>query len=168
MTATSARRALLLGALSLGLGACTVTVRPNVSVQNTSSNLIVGLRPDRGVGASYAVGQSLRLRLTTRTAGYVTLVSLDPDGYSNVLIRGAYVPAGTTVFPRAQDNVSYDLRPPRGLQRVRAIFTTVRPTSTVVFSGRYDVNRWNDTTTTYVNTYGPSQRDIVETYFYIR
>lgn len=162
------RKALLLGALALGLGACTVSVRPNVSLEYSGANLISGLSPDRGTGASYSVGERVRLRLTTRVPGYVTLVSLDPDGHGNVLVRGAYVGAGTTVFPRPQDGVTYDLRPPRGLQRVRAIFTTVRPTSTIIFSGRYDLNRWNDATTTVIQPYQASERDIFETYFYIR
>lgn len=164
------KNALFLAALSLGLSACTVTVRPGaaVVVPARQANLIQNFQPVRGEGSTYFVGESVQLRLTTRTAGYVTLVSLDPDGYGDVLARGVYVGAGTTVFPRAEDRVTYDIRPPRGLQRVRAIFTSVRPTNTIVFSGRYGENEFRTYTDAYVRPYDAGQRDVFETFFYIR
>ena len=163
------RTALLLGSLALGLSACTVSVRPNLSVDYGSSNLIASLQPDRGANSSYAVGSSVRFLLTTRTAGYVTLVSLDPDGNSNVLVRSAYVNAGTTSFPRAQDGAaSFSVAPPRGYQRVRAIFTRARPGTDLYFQGSYDQGRWNDATNGYVQSYAPADRDVQETSFYIR
>ena len=163
------RTALLIGSLALGLSACTVSVRPNLALANSDSNLIAALSPDAGEGSSYNVGSTIRFRLSTRTAGYVTLVSLDPNGNSNILVRSAYVAAGTTSFPRAQDGAeSFTVAPPRGLQRVRAIFTRARPSTDLYFQGRYDQGRWNDATNTYVQSYAPADRDVQETYFYIR
>ena len=163
------RTALLLGSLALGLSACTVSVRSNQGLGYSDSNLIANIRPDRGEGSSYAVGSNVSFLLTTRTAGYVTLVSLDPDGYGNVLVRGAYVNAGTTSFPRAQDGAgSFSVAPPRGLQRVRAIFTRARPSTDLYFQGSYDQGRWNDVTNNYVQSYSATDRDVQETYFYIR
>lgn len=165
------KKALLLAALSAGLGACTVTVRPGATVVTApaaQANIIQNFQPTRGEGSTYFVGESVSFRISTRQAGYLTLVSLDPDGYGSVLARNLYVPAGTTVLPRPGDNVTLDLTPPRGLQRVRAIFTAERPTSNIVFSGRYDQNGWNTYTDAYVRPYGPQQRDIDETFFYIR
>ncbi|PYE55173.1 DUF4384 domain-containing protein [Deinococcus yavapaiensis] len=157
---------LTLGALALS--ACTVAVRPGVSVTASSSNLIADLQPDRGEGSTYFVGERVRFRFTTRASGYVTLVSLDPDGYGNVLVRDTYVPAGTTLFPRPSDAFTFDLTPPRGVQRVRAIFTTNRATAQIVFSGRYDQNGWRTYTDTYLQPVGASQRDVAETFFTIR
>ncbi|GMA13902.1 DUF4384 domain-containing protein [Deinococcus metallilatus] len=162
------RPALLLGALALGLSACTVSVRSNLGLVGSSSNLIADVRPDRGAGATYYIGEPVRISVTTRAPGYVTLVALQPNGYASTLIRNAYVPAGTTVFPRAQDAVTYNVAPPTGLQRVRAIFTRVRPTTDLVLSGVYDVNGWNTVTTQYVQPYAQADRDVQETYFYIR
>lgn len=160
-------RSLVLGVLALGLSACTVTVRSNLDLVG-GGNLIAGLRPDRGEGASYLVGEPVRFQVSTRTAGYVTLVALQPNGYASTLVRNAYVPAGTTVFPRPQDGVTYNVAPPTGLQRVRAIFTRVRPTSDLVLSGTYDGTRWNTATSAYVQAYPVADRDVQETYLYIR
>ncbi|GGB79996.1 MULTISPECIES: DUF4384 domain-containing protein [Deinococcus] len=161
------RTALLLGTLALGLSACSVTVRPNLGLQGSGSNLITSFRPDRGEGSTYAVGESVRFVVTTRTAGYVTLIALQGSEASTI-VRNAYVPAGTTVFPRAQDGVTYNVSTPRGLQRVRAIFTRVRPTSDLVLRGTYDEGRWNATSSAYLQPYAVEDRDVQETYLYIR
>ena len=139
------RTALLLGTLALGLSACSVTVRPNLGLQGSGSNLITSFRPDRGEGSTYAVGESVRFVVTTRTAGYVTLIALQGSEASTI-VRNAYVPAGTTVFPRAQDNQVYTVGTPRGLQRVR-------PTSDLVLRGTYDEGRWNATSSAYLQPY---------------
>ena len=159
----------LLGSLALGLSACAPSLRYNLSLASTRSDLITSFQPDRGLGSSYAVGDTIRFQLSTREAGYVTLVSLDPNGNSNVIVRSAYVNAGTTVFPRAQDGVgSFSVAPPRGLQRVRALFTRVRPSLDLYFQGVYDQNRWNYATDNYIQGYTPADRDSQETVFYIR
>ncbi|ULH14433.1 DUF4384 domain-containing protein [Deinococcus sp. KNUC1210] len=163
------RTALIFGSLALGLSACAPSLRANLSVDYTRSNLIYSFQPDRGQGSSYFVGDTIRFQLATREAGYVTLVSLDPNGNSNVLVRNAYVNAGTTFFPRVQDGAaSFSVAPPRGLQRVRAIFTRARPNLDLYFQGTYDQNRWNDATNNYVQSYNARDRDTQETLFYIR
>ncbi|WP_027459848.1 DUF4384 domain-containing protein [Deinococcus murrayi] len=162
------RHLALLGALALGLSSCTVTVGSNFGLAGSRSNLIADLRPDRGEGATYRVGDEVRFVVTTRTPGYLTLVALQPGGMASVLVQGVPVPAGTTVFPRPQDGVTYNVAPPLGVQRVRAIFTRVRPTTELVLSGVYDQGRWNTVTTTYVQPYAAADRDVQETYLYIR
>ncbi|MDL2343424.1 DUF4384 domain-containing protein [Deinococcus sp. MIMF12] len=158
----------LFGALALGLSSCTVTVGSTLGLAGSRSNLIAELRPDRGEGATYRVGEEVRFRITTRTPGYLTLVALQPGGVASTLVQGVYVQAGTTVFPRPQDGVTYNVAAPRGLQRVRAIFTRVRPTTELVFSGVYTEGRWNTATTTYVQPYAAADRDVQETSLYIR
>ena len=163
------RTALLLGSLALGLSACAPSLRANVSLGYTGSNLISSFQPDRGQGSTYFVGENIRFQLSTRTAGYVTIVSLDPNGNSNVLVRSAYVNPGSTVFPRLQDGAaSFSVALPRGVQRVRAIFTRARPNVDLYFQGVYDQGRWNDATNNYVQSYAPNDRDTQETVFYIR
>ncbi|MGI8746809.1 MAG: DUF4384 domain-containing protein, partial [Deinococcus sp.] len=72
-------------------------------------------------------------------------------------------------FPRAQDGASsFGVVPPRGEQRVRAIFTRVQPRASIVFQGTYSAGRWNDATSAYVQAYSLNDRDVQETFFYIR
>ncbi|WP_420595655.1 DUF4384 domain-containing protein [Deinococcus sp.] len=159
---------LLLGALALGLSACTVSVRTDAGVSGFRSNLISNLQPGRGEGSTYRVGDSVTFRFTTRVPGYLTLISLDPNGRSNILVRSTAVRAGTTTFPRVEDQVVYTVAPPFGLQRVRAVFTRVRPSSSLTFQGTYTVDRWNTATNTYLRGYPEADRDVQETFFYIR
>ena len=161
------KTALLAGTLALGLSACTVSVRPNTGI-NGSGNLITRLTPDRGEGSAYRVGEIVRLSVTTRADGYLTLLALEPNGSANVLVQNAYVRAGTTTFPRAEDGVVYNVAGQTGLQRVRAIFTRVRPTTDLVLGGVYDDGRWNTVTTQYLTPYAVADRDVQETYIYIR
>ena len=169
------QKTILLAGLALGLSACTVTVRGNTSaapvnagLSGARGNLISSFQPGRGEGGIYRVGEQVNFRFSTRNPGYLTLVSLDPNGRSNVLIRGAAVSAGTTTFPRAEDSVNYTVAPPYGLQRVRAIFTRVRPSTRLEFQGSYSVDRWNSATNAYVSSYPVAERDVQETFFYIR
>ncbi|SEJ85625.1 protein of unknown function [Deinococcus reticulitermitis] len=165
---TTPLAALLLGSLALGLSACTVTVRPNTGLAVSSSNLITRFAPTKGVGANYFVGEAVSFNVTTRAPGYLTLLALNPDGSANVLAQNVYVAAGTTVFPRPQDGVTYNVAPQRGLQLVRAIFLRVRPTTDLVLGGSYDNGRWNTVTNAYVAPYAYADRDVQETYLYIR
>ncbi|MDV6374560.1 DUF4384 domain-containing protein [Deinococcus arenicola] len=166
------RTLFLVGTLALGLSACSVTVRPdtnaNVQIQGRGSNLITGLRPDRGEGSTYGVGEAVSFAFSTRAPGYVTLIALQSNGFASVLTQNAYVNAGTTVFPRPEDGVMYNLGEPRGIQRVRAVFTRVRPTTSIVLSGNYDTARFNSTTTAYLDPYNQADRDVQETFLYIR
>ncbi len=162
------RNVTLLGLMALALSACTVSVNTNSGLSGSRSNLISSFAPDRGEASSYRVGDQVSFRFSSRSDGYLTLISLNPAGNGSVLIRGAAVRAGTTTFPRAQDRVTYDVAPPLGLQRVRAIFTRLRPTVDVVLQGNYSSDRWNSVTTTYLTPYAPAERDVQETFFYIR
>lgn len=44
------------------------------------------------------MGESVRFVVSTRAAGYVTLIALQGSEASTI-VRNVYVPAGTTVFP---------------------------------------------------------------------
>lgn len=158
----------LLGSLALGLSACTITARPNVGLLGSSSNLIARVTPDKGEGATYRVGEPVRISVTTRDAGYVTILALNQDRSANVLVRNAYVQAGTTTFPRAGEGVTFNAAPPAGTQSIRVIFTRPQPTTSLVLSGIYDGNRWNSVTSNYLTPYAPADRDVQETYIYIR
>lgn len=165
---TTPRTALALGALALGLSACSVTVRPNTGLVTGGSDLITRFAPTKGVGASYVIGEAVSFSVSTRTPGYLTLLALNPDGSANVLAQNVYVGAGTTVFPRPQDGVTYNVAPQRGLQLVRAVFLRVRPSADLVLGGVYDSGRWNTVTSAYVAPYAVADRDVQETYLYIR
>ncbi|WP_261663320.1 DUF4384 domain-containing protein [Deinococcus sp. Marseille-Q6407] len=154
--------------LGAGLSACTVqTERPNLGLNASQRNLIVGLVPDRGEGASYRQGDEVRLRVSVREPGYLTLIARQPDGSAQVLVRGAYVERGTTIFPRAGDRVTYNVHAPNGLQQVRAIFTRVQPSGQPAVSGNYDQARWNGVGYQDLPPLQAADRDVQETYFYI-
>lgn len=155
------------GVLLVSLNSCTITTRDNLSLSNSRYNLLTEVSPLRGEGSTYRVGENLSVRVGTRTDGYLTLVALDPNGMGSVLVKNAFVRAGTTVFPRPEDGVTYGVVPPYGTERIRAIFTRVRPATSVVLSGRYDAGRWNDVTNEYLQPYNVADRDVQETYLFI-
>ncbi|MFC6591753.1 DUF4384 domain-containing protein [Deinococcus lacus] len=159
---------LLLGAAALSLSACTVTTRPNLNLSASSGNLLAGIVSDKGEGSEYEVGEAVRLHVTARTPGYLTLVARQSDGSAQVLMRNVYIEKGTTTFPREGDNVSFNAGLPRGVQKVRAIFTRVRPTTDLVVGGVYADDRWNAVSDQYLRPFEPEDRDVQETYFYIR
>ncbi|MDO4263565.1 MAG: DUF4384 domain-containing protein [Deinococcus sp.] len=145
-------RHLLLAVLTLGLGtglsSCTVqTDHSNLGLSTSQRNLILELQPDRGEGARYRQGDEVRLRVSVREPGFLTLLARQPDGSAQVLVRGAYVERGTTVFPRAGDQVTYNVDAPGGLQVVRAVFTRAPQAGTAAPH--------------------PADRDVQETFFYI-
>ena len=167
----------LLGSIALLLSACvpsTVRVSGGVStgdvvIRERSNNYISSFTPTGGEGATFYVGETVGFRLTTTRPGYVTMVSLDPDGYSNVIERNVPVRAGVTFFPN--NTKTYTLTPPRGIQRVRAIFTSTdqRVYNSFDLGGRYDSRTgWDNQITVYVNRYDVPARDVNETFFFIR
>lgn len=156
-------------ALPLGLGACTVNVqdRGNV-VAYSQSHLIRALAPDRGEGSSYAVGDEVKVQIKTATAGYLTLLALNNQGVATPLVQNAYIAKGEHTFPRIEDQVTYNTNKPLGTQRIRAIFTKVRPTTDLVIGGVYDGQRWNRMTEEYLSPYSTDERDVRETYIVVR
>lgn len=145
----------------------------------TRSSLTVGLRfgvelnpvivrfePDRGVAASYRVGDSVSFIISLARPGYVILVGIDPDGVAYefdrvVLNPGTHRLSGPPGF-------RYEVRPPLGLQRVRAIYTDTPHPSGFVFRGTYSLALWDQQTSIYIQRSGSRVRDVAETYFYIR
>jgi hypothetical protein len=167
---------IVLALLPLTLGSCIYVTDRNPSTVSASvqnNNYITSFAPTEGEGRTYFVGDKVRFRLATTRAGYVTLVSYDPDGYSNVIADNVRVGAGTSYFPEDLPGrpKEYTLVPPRGLQRVKAIFTSDLQSSRgkVTIEGRYDSRTgWDNQITLYVNGYDARVRDVRETFFYIR
>lgn len=145
-----------------------MTVRPNLGLAGSGSNLIARVVPTKGEGSTYGIGEDIRVNVTVRDSGYVTLLALNSSGSADVLVRNAYVGRGTTTFPRPEDAVTFNAAAPRGLQRIRAVFTRPRPTTDLVLGGIYDGVRWNNVTNEYLSPYAPADRDVQETYVYIR
>lgn len=161
------KKFLLLGALAAGLSSCTIDVRHNVGLSGSSANLISEFYPTRGEASTYRVGEAVSFRVSTRADGYLTLLALQ-DGQMLVVLQNVFIKSGTYVFPRAEDNRVLNVALPEGTQRVRAIFTKVRPTTDLVLRGVYDGNAWHTVTEDYLKPYAPEERDVQETFFYIR
>lgn len=159
---------ILLGAGSLS--ACTVRVTaPSATISFETADFINYFEPSRGTNSTYYVGEQVSFRLNTTRAGYVTVVALDPDGYSNVLAYNQYVSGGTSVIDGGPRNY-FEVAPPRGYQRVRAIFTT-QPQSGYArasIEGRYQNGQWDSQFNVYLRPAPAQTRDVVETGFYIR
>lgn len=142
------------------------------------TNLTVGLRfgiqlspvitrfePDRGQAASYRVGDSVSFIITLTRPGYVVLVGIDPDGVTYEFDR-VHLSSGTHRLS-GPPGFRYEVRPPLGLQRVRAIYTDTPHPSSFVFRGRYSLEIWDQQTSIYIQRSGSRVRDVAETYFYI-
>lgn len=160
---------MLLLTLGTGLTACTLqpSARINHGLSASERNLIVGIVPDRGEGATYREGEAVQLKVDVREAGYLTLVARRPDGSAQILVRDAHVERGLTVFPRPADSVTYNVALPEGRQVIRAIFNRERPATDLVISGIYDQNRWNAVGYNDFQPVKMADRDVQETYFQI-
>lgn len=130
--------------------------------------------PARGEGSNYAVGGDFSLQFNTTRDGYLTVISLNPNGYSNVLYDNLYVSAGYHTLPQSGQRIT--VTPPRGMQRVQAIFTPSNQNKWsrgLYLSGQYNYNNWINQLSIilsgnidFSNQSNPST-DIRETYFYI-
>lgn len=133
-------RPTLTAALALVLSACAIYVdpKPSASVQVrpipspsqpeivvTDASEISEFAPTRGEGSIYNLGESISFQVRTSGSGYLTLTAYGPDGTASVFGQGIYVPGGPlTYLPTPESGVTYDLAPPRGLQRVTATFSS--------------------------------------------
>lgn len=169
------RRIFVLVVLAGMLSACTIYVRPgdfSVSFRGRYgvdlSTVITRFEPDRGRASTYRLGEFVRFNITLSQPGYVTLVGIDSDGVSYEFSRyslsaGFHVLAG----PQGQPGLGFQLAPPAGLQRVRAIYTSSTGSATVRFTGTYRDDAWDRQTALYFERTGAPVRDVEETYFYI-
>ena len=138
------KRILILAALALSFTSCFYVVRPvnsdgsvteptpqpstssGASVTVTISfgvqvgNVIQNFQPNKGNGATYAIGEQISLSLNSRENGYVTLVIYNPFDYRNSEIRNIPVSRGVNIIPR---NVGLTASAPTGTTRFRAFFT---------------------------------------------
>ncbi|GGM93148.1 hypothetical protein GCM10007092_02930 [Thermus composti] len=153
-----------LGVLLLGLlSACSLVVEGgSLTYRVAYGGAILRFEPDRGAGATYFVGEEVRFFLTLDQGGWITLVVVDPDGYTYELDR-FYLPRGTHVLPPGP--YRYTLTPPRGLHRVRAIYTDSAPGS-VRIQGVY--TSWDDRLRLYLEASRARRHHVAETYFYVR
>jgi len=152
--------------LAAFLSACTLTLYPeglSVTYRVDFGGEILRFEPDRGRGATYFVGEEGRFFLTLDRPGWVSLVVQDPDGYTYELDR-FHLSRGTHVLPPGP--YRYTLTPPRGLHRVRAVYTQSPPSSRVRLEGRY--TDWDARLRLYVEASGARAYDVAETYFYVR
>ncbi len=154
----------LLGILLAGLlSACTVTLEGvTVSYRLDFTPAILRFEPDRGAGATYYVGEEVRFFLTLADPGWISLVAIDPDGRTYEFDR-FYLGRGTHVLPPGA--YRYTVTPPRGLQRVRAIYPDTHPGS-LRLEGVY--TDWDARLRVYLETSGARRYQVAETYFYIR
>lgn len=128
-------------ALALPISSSTTLAAPRLSAQSIIVNpvhtdLAVQVWTDRAADASgipdYQVGDTIRIYANVNRDAYVYLFNIDPDGTVNLILPnnlsgGAnYLRAGEVrAFPGAQDDFSYDIVAPYGLNKVLALASEV-------------------------------------------
>jgi hypothetical protein len=156
--------------LAVLLSGCFPVVRPGVTVGLRFgielNPIITRFEPDRGRAASYRVGESVSFVVSLTRPGYVTLVGIDPDGVTYEFDR-VFLNAGTHLLS-GPPGYRYELRPPLGIQRVRAIYTDTPHPLGFIFRGTYSSEGWDQQTSLYIQRSGSRVRDVAETFFYIR
>lgn len=164
------RKVLVLSLLLVLLSACFPSkVGVGVSFGFDLTPTIVRLEPDRGTGSTYRLGEFVRFVVSLNRPGYVALVAIDSDGAAYEFSR-YYLEAGTHLLagPQGRPDLGFQLRPPGGIQRVRAIYTDTQYPASVRFEGVYRGGAWDRQTSLYIQSSGARVRDVAETYFYIR
>jgi hypothetical protein len=163
--------------LALLISACTVYVDPGrVNIRARIrfgievSDIITVFEPDRGMGATYRVGEDIGFRIRTTGDGYITLSAIDPDGSVYVFARNIFVRGNVVNFlPPANSRVRYKATPPRGFHRVRASFTpTPTNTTRIRYIGRSGEDAWTQSIVAEIEPHPVDVRDIAETNLYIR
>ncbi len=145
------------------LSACTITLEGlTLTYRLDLSPAILRFEPDRGAGATYFVGEEIRFLLTLDRPGWVSLVVIDPDGRTYELDR-LYLERGTHLLPRGA--YRYRLIPPRGLHRVRAVYTEAPPSPRVRIEGVY--TDWDARLRVYLEASGARGYGVAETHFYL-
>ena len=165
--------------LVLALGGCTVyltdgetSVRPSVRGRITFgiplNEVISVFQPSRGVGANYRVGESIAFDVRTESDGYLTLTSIDPDGYVHTFARNIFIRGGRTVTLEGPESRHiFTVEPPRGLLRIRASFSSDRTdTSRVRYQGQRGEEAWTQSISVELRPY--DVRDVAETHIYVR
>lgn len=143
--------------------ACTVVLDGvSLSYRPDFTPAILRFEPDRGAGATYFVGEEVRFFLTLKSPGWVSLVAIDPDGRTYELDR-FYLGRGTHLLPPGA--YRYTLTPPRGLHRVRAVYTDLAPGG-VRLEGVF--TDWDARLRLYLEASRAHRHQVVETYFYVR
>jgi hypothetical protein len=148
MRARNTVRATLLAFVVLLLGACTITFEPVVEVRTrpphaAPSALIERFEPNRGIGATYYVGDPISFRIRTSVDGFVTLTAIDPDGSVYVFARNIPVRGGRNeVIAGLSRRLTFVVDPPAGRHFVRASFTPTRTSERVVYIGIVGYDNW--------------------------
>lgn len=156
------------------LAGCVPSSHPNRTVglsdvqrgQLGLSATISQFAPDRGLNGSYKLRERVFFSFSLARAGFVTLVTVDPDSTTVVLERNLPLTAGKHTLPlatdrNAQGQATYLVLPPAGPQFFRLIYTDVAINQRSLFDGKLSREELNAQTRTY--TAGAAQKDAADT-----
>ena len=165
--------------LLLALAGCTVYVRDGEAYVRTSvrgtitfgvplHNVITLFEPTRGQGAGYRIGDRISFNVRTDRDGYLTLTSIDEDGFVHTFARNIFIRGGRTVTLDGPDSRHvFSVEPPRGVVRVRASFSSGRTDTTRVrYTGQRGEDAWTQRIS--VDLAPHDVRDVVETWIRVR
>lgn len=166
-------------ALLVALGGCTIyltdgetsvrsSVRGRITFGVPLNDVISYFAATRGEGSTYYVGDSIAFDIRTNRDGWLTLTSIDPDGYVHTFARNIFVRGGSTRTIEGPDaRHIFTVDPPRGLLRIRASFTSGRTDpSRVQYRNQRGEEAWTQSISVDVRPY--ETRDVVETHIFVR
>ena len=143
-------------ALSIALGACTITISPGGStvapIRVEAEGIITVFDPTR---EAYRIGERIEFRIRTSGPGFVTLTAYDPDGSVYVIARNVPVEGGgIEVIPPRSGRLGFVAAPPTGTHLVRAHFTPTRTDERIVLTGTATMDGWLARLMVELNGYG--------------
>ncbi|RIH91388.1 DUF4384 domain-containing protein [Meiothermus granaticius] len=156
--------------LAVVLGACAPQMSNGIGESQRSAwgvqPVIRDFAPDRGAGASYKVRERVFFNFSLSQAGYVTLITIDPDTTTVVLERNLPLAAGAHTLPlksdkTAQGQATYLVLPPTGVSRFRLLFTDTPVEGSGFFQGKLSEEELNRQTGAYLEA--SRVRDVAET-----
>ncbi len=157
--------------LFAGLVACAPSANRLDTAALRSNSVVQNLKPNKGEGATYKIGEQVRFTYALDRAGYATLLTTDSDGGTYDLERGIALKSGAGVLPRATDTnatgaqAAYLVDIPTGPQRVFLIFTDKPGPAGSRISGKFDNAGLQKAIRTYIAASNATVYDVAETEF---
>ncbi len=136
----------------------------------SNASVFSDFAPDKGQGASYKVGQQLKLTFKLARSGFVTLLSVGSDDETTTVENSISMLSGARVLPRVDDRsatggvAAYIADPPVGRTRAVLIYADV-PSNGLKIRGKYDNQQLEAAIKQHLKLIGAKTTDVVETQF---
>ncbi len=123
-----------------------------------AQEIITDFAPDRGNGATYKIGELVKISFTLSQPGYITLISMDPDTTTGEVEYSIAAKAGKNNLPRSNETdatgarAAYKVFPPTGTQRIVLLYTNKPVRKNIRFEGQLDNEALSEKIAAYFET----------------